>query len=129
MHFANIIAGVTTIFASVAAAQPTVRQAPEAYANLLVVNSVDHSQQPVRIPLAQLTTLDYDITKLELESLSVNVPDIPAPNVEDIVCQRYKDQYGVQFGSAEFTKGQPALIATNPVEFGWVLCYHKNKSS
>ncbi|KAF4965612.1 hypothetical protein FSARC_6599 [Fusarium sarcochroum] len=129
MHFTSIITGAAALFASAAAAQPTARQAPVAYANVMVYNSADHSQQPVRIPLAQLTTLDYKVTKLDLISLSVHIPDIPSPDTKDVVCQRYKDKYGVQFGSTEFTDGKPALISTNPVEFGWVLCYHKNKSS
>ncbi|KAF4436170.1 hypothetical protein F53441_13314 [Fusarium austroafricanum] len=129
MHFTSLFAGAVAVLASATTAQPTARQAPTAYANIMVSNSADHSQQPVRIPLAQLTTLDYAVTKLDLISLSVNIPDIPSPDLADVVCQRYKDKYGVQFGSAEFGKDKPALISTNPVDFGWVLCYHKNKSS
>ncbi|KAM0544362.1 hypothetical protein ACHAPJ_011898 [Fusarium lateritium] len=129
MHFASIIAGAVALFASAATAQPTARQAPVAYANVMVINSADHSRQPVRIPLAQLTTLDYKITELDLISLSVHIPNIPSPDTKEVSCQRYKDKYGVQFGSTEFTENKPALISTNPVEFGWVLCYHKNKSS
>jgi len=124
MHFTTIASAIA-LLASAAVAQPTARQAPTAYANIIVVNAADHSQQPVRIPLAQLTTLNYQVTELRLISLSVNIPDIPSPDVKDIVCQRYQDKYGVQFGSAEFGYEKPALIATNPVEFGWVLCYHK----
>ncbi|KAF5022180.1 hypothetical protein F66182_5767 [Fusarium sp. NRRL 66182] len=129
MHFTNIVTGAAALFASAATAQPAARQAPQAYANLLVINAADHSQQPVRIPLAQLTTLDYSATTLKLASLSVHIPDIPSPKLQDIVCQRYNDKYGVQLGSTEFTKDKPALLSTNPVDFGWVLCYHKYKAS
>lgn len=130
MRFTTILAGASALFASATTAQPTARQAPVAYANLLVFNSDDHSQTPVRIPLAQLTNnAHYKITKLQLESLSVHIPDIPSPNVEDVVCQRYQDKYGVQLGSTEFSKGQPALVSTNPVDFGYILCYVKGQSS
>jgi hypothetical protein len=130
MHFTSIITGAVALFASASIAQPTARQAPEAYANVMVYNSADHSQQPVRIPFGQLTNLDqYKITKLDLVGLSVNIPDIPAPDIKDVVCQRYNDKYGVQLGSTEFTYENPALISTNPVEFGWVLCYVRGKSS
>ncbi|EKJ73841.1 hypothetical protein FPSE_05964 [Fusarium pseudograminearum CS3096] len=125
MHFTAIMTGAVALLASATSAQPTTRQAPVAYANVMVVNANDHSQQPVRIPLAQLTTLKYSVTELRLISLSVNVPEIPSPDVKDVVCQRYQDKYGIQFGSTEFTEGKPALISTNPVDFGWVLCYHK----
>ncbi|KAF4990266.1 hypothetical protein FGRMN_8574 [Fusarium graminum] len=128
MHFSTV-ASTVAVLASMAAAQPTTRQAPVAYANLMVHNLNDHSQQPVRIPLAQLTTLNYHVTQMDLISLSVHVPGIPSPDVKDIVCQRYADKYGIQIGSAEFSEGKPALLSTNPVDFGWVLCYHKNKSS
>lgn len=129
MHFTTAITSAIALMASAGSAQPTARQAPVAYANVMVVNAADHSQQPVRIPLAQLTSLNYQVTELRLMSLSVHVPDIPSPDVKDVVCQRYNDKYGIQFGSTEFTDGKPALISTNPVEFGWVLCYHKNNSS
>ena len=124
MHFTTITSAIA-LLASAATAQPTARQAPTANANIMIVNAADHSQQPVRIPLAQLTTLNYPVTELRLISLGVNIPDIPSPDVKDIVCQRYQDRYGVQFGSTEFGYEKPALIATNPVDFGWVLCYHK----
>ncbi|KAM0536041.1 hypothetical protein ACHAO7_012325, partial [Fusarium culmorum] len=76
--------GAVALLASATSAQPTARQAPVAYANVMVVNANDHSQQPVRIPLAQLTTLKYSVTELRLISLSVNVPDIPSPDVKDV---------------------------------------------
>ncbi|KAL4731472.1 hypothetical protein ACLX1H_000440 [Fusarium chlamydosporum] len=119
MHFTTAITSAIALMASAGSAQPTARQAPVAYANVMVVNAADHSQQPVRIPLAQLTSLNYQVTELRLMSLSVHVPDIPSPDVKDVVCQRYNDKYGIQFGSTEFTDGKPALISTNPVEFGW----------
>ncbi|KAM5363518.1 hypothetical protein ACJZ2D_011961 [Fusarium nematophilum] len=113
MHFTTVVAGAAALFASVASAQ-----APVANAVILVFNEAEHSQTPMRIPLGQLTSANYQITKLSLESVNLNVPDIPSPDVEDIVCQRYKDKYGIQPGSTEFSKGKPALISTNPVEFG-----------
>lgn len=129
MYFTAIVTGAAALFASAASAQPTARQAPVAYANIMVYNSADHSQQPIQIPLGQLTNANYHVTKLSLISLSVHIPDIPSPDVKDVVCQRYKDQYGVQPGSAQFSYDNPALIATNPVDFGYVLCYVKPTSA
>ncbi|KAM0419044.1 hypothetical protein ACHAPT_011983 [Fusarium lateritium] len=130
MYFTSIITGAAALFASASMAQPTARQAPVAYANVMIYNSAQHSQEPVRLPLAQLVSLNqYQVTKLDLISLSVHIPDIPSPDVKDVVCQRYKDKYGVQLGSTEFSYEKPALISTNPVEFGYVLCYVRNKSS
>ncbi|KAF5537700.1 hypothetical protein FPHYL_12701 [Fusarium phyllophilum] len=127
MHFTTLLTSAIAL-ASTATSQPTARQAPTANAVIMIVNSADHSRQPVRIPLAQLTTLDYQVTELRLESLNVNIPDIEPPELSDVVCQRYRDKYGVQLGSTEFSHEKPALISTNPVEFGWVLCYRKDRA-
>ncbi|KAF9771347.1 hypothetical protein IL306_011006 [Fusarium sp. DS 682] len=130
MYFTALLTSAIIAFASAGASQPTERQAPTAYAVLSIVNSAENSKEPVRVPLAQLTTFshNYQVTELRLDGLNVNIPDIESPKIEDVVCQRYRDRYGVQFGSAEFTYNNPALISTNPVEFGWVLCYHKRSS-
>ncbi|KAF2705095.1 hypothetical protein K504DRAFT_460865 [Pleomassaria siparia CBS 279.74] len=74
----------------------------------------------------------------ELQEVTVNVNELVSINLDTvcglklttatdidintIVCQAYKDQDGKVKGSAEFTFANPALIATNPVQEGSVLC-------
>ncbi|CAI4212747.1 unnamed protein product [Parascedosporium putredinis] len=78
---------------------------------------------PVQVPLSTLTHVELTITGLQLTGVTVDIPDITPPSDTDVTCQMYKDEYGVQPGSAEFFKGHDAHISTNPVQFGWVLCY------
>ncbi|KAF1996260.1 hypothetical protein P154DRAFT_525693 [Amniculicola lignicola CBS 123094] len=47
-------------------------------------------------------------------------------DINDISCQAYRDDAGTQLGSALFTKAEPALIATNPVQERSILCKSKN---
>ncbi|KAK7413387.1 hypothetical protein QQX98_007764 [Neonectria punicea] len=129
MHFTTIIATLAATLASTATALPaqnTQRDAGVAAANVLAVNnpiSGSHSSTPVKIPFGKLTHFDLSITELQLKGVTVTVPGATAPDASKVTCQRYKDQYGVQPGSTAFTKGHDALISTNTVEFGWVLCY------
>lgn len=78
----------------------------------------------LEIPFGTLFHVDdTPITELRLKGAGATVPDLPEVNVSKITCQRYNDQYGTRVGSAPFTAESPALISTNAVEFGWVLCY------
>ncbi|OAA77806.1 hypothetical protein LEL_04629 [Akanthomyces lecanii RCEF 1005] len=78
----------------------------------------------LEIPFGTLFHVDdTPITELQLKGAGATVPDLPEVNVSKITCQRYNDQYGTRVGSATFTAESPALISTNAVEFGWVLCY------
>ncbi|KAF4979731.1 hypothetical protein FDECE_18019, partial [Fusarium decemcellulare] len=127
MQFFTLITAAAATFASTATALPSSineRAAGSAVAKILAINapiSGSHSQKNVYVPLGKLTHVDdLSITSLKLESIKVDVPNVPKPSVNDITCQMYKDQYGVQPGSAEFTKAKPALISTNSVDFGWV---------
>ncbi|KAK7419636.1 hypothetical protein QQX98_003227 [Neonectria punicea] len=126
MHFTTIITTLAATLASTATALPTERDANVAVVNVIAVNkpiSGSHSSTPVKIPFGKLTHFDLSITGLQLKSVTVHAPGVTAPDVSEVTCQMYKDQYGVQPGSAAFTKAQEALISTNSVEFGWVLCY------
>lgn len=78
----------------------------------------------VEIPFGTLFHVDdTPITELRLKGSGATVPDQPEVDVSTITCQRYNDQYGTRVGSAPFTAESPALISTNAVDFGWVLCY------
>ncbi|KPM38336.1 hypothetical protein AK830_g8229 [Neonectria ditissima] len=129
MHFTTLIATLAATLASTATALPaqnTERATTGAFANVIAVNnpiSGSHSSTPVKIPFGKLTHFDLSITGLQLKSITIDVPGVTAPDASEVTCQRYQDQYGVQRGSAAFTKAKEALISTNTVEFGWVLCY------
>ncbi|KAM5360197.1 hypothetical protein ACJZ2D_013907 [Fusarium nematophilum] len=94
-----------------------------AEASVFAFNSQKPGYKSFDIPLGKLTHFDHSITRLELRGISFNVPGTESPDPRDITCQMYKDKYGVTPGSTEFTMKTPALISTNPVPFGWVLCY------
>ncbi|KAI8960770.1 hypothetical protein F5Y11DRAFT_328739 [Daldinia sp. FL1419] len=114
--------------ASSAAALPT--EPPYAKVNLVAINhpvSGERSGTRVTIDLATLSHREnLPITGFAIESISITAPtapNAPTPSVEDITCQRYQDQFGVSRGSAAFTSSKDALISTNSVDFGYVLCY------
>ncbi|KAF7556741.1 hypothetical protein G7Z17_g1254 [Cylindrodendrum hubeiense] len=126
MHFTTVIATATAALASTAMALPSPKRAEgSAVANLIAVNGFgdDKDEAPITVPFGTLTHYDYQVTGLQLKSVTVDVPWGVVPDVSDITCQMYRDQYGVQPGSAKFTSSQDASLSTNPVEFGWVLCY------
>ncbi|KAI1802438.1 hypothetical protein F4811DRAFT_529215 [Daldinia bambusicola] len=124
------IATVVAALASSASALP--KQPAAARVNLIAINhpvSGAHSQQLVPVDIATLTHKDnLPITGFSIDSISVTVPPAPgqpAITKDDIVCQRYQDQWGTQRGSAAFTSDKDALVSTNSVDFGYVLCYVK----
>ncbi|KAF4995929.1 hypothetical protein FDECE_12658 [Fusarium decemcellulare] len=122
MHFTTIFTAAVATLASTASAAPKKIQ-NFANASVFAFNSNQEGYKSFEIPLGKLTHFDASITSLELRGIFYNVPDNDAPDPNAITCQRYKDQYGAHPGSAAFTKKKPAHIATNPVPFGWVLCY------
>ncbi|KAH7131322.1 hypothetical protein EDB81DRAFT_808364 [Dactylonectria macrodidyma] len=126
MHFTAIIATVAAALASAATALPTERDANVAVANVIAINKPldgSHSSTAVKIPFGKLTHFELPITGLKLKGVTVTVPGAVAPDASKVTCQMYKDKYGVQPGSAAFNKAHEALISTNTVQFGWVLCY------
>jgi hypothetical protein len=133
MHFTPVITMIAAI-ASTAAASPAGKPAPVAKVapdnNLAVVVvgaihgfGLEQTTTSVRIPFGKLTHFDkLPITSLEVRGVMVSGDGLPVPDDKKVRCRRYKDQYGLQLGSLEFKKGKEALISTNSVDFGWVLC-------
>ena len=133
MHSTTIITMLAAI-ASAASASPASKPAPVAKvapgSNLAVVVvgaisgwGYEQSTTPVRVPFGKLTHFDkLPISSLEVRGVMVSGDGLPVPKDDKVRCRRYKDQYGLQVGSLEFKKGNPALISTNSVDFGWVLC-------
>ncbi|KAF7558707.1 hypothetical protein G7046_g5439 [Stylonectria norvegica] len=139
MHFTSIFAVAATLFAATTTALPTlaIRKSTNttatAYANVIAINnSVRGPNDPpatktaLKIPFGKLTTFeDLPITGFHLEGITIDVDVIVKPQEKQVVCQRYRDQFGVQPGSLPFNTTTDALVSTNSVDFGWVLCYIK----
>ncbi|KAF4978471.1 hypothetical protein FZEAL_5157 [Fusarium zealandicum] len=124
MHFTTYLTAAAS-FALTATAIPTSENMPRdsdvAVANIYAING--QTKKPLEIPFGKLTHFDLSITELQLYDVTIDIVGIPPPGVGAVTCQMYKDSDGIRPGSAEFTKDNPALISTNPVDFGWVLCY------
>lgn len=73
-----------------------------------------------------LASFDVEVDKLtavELPSVcGLKIVSADGVDVKSVKCKAYKDAEGTQPGSAEFTSDKPALIATNPVQEGSILC-------
>lgn len=124
MLYSTIVTGIVA-FASAVTAAPT-KDKPTVGVAILTVNdpiSGEKSTSPLNVPLGVLThQKNIGITKLEIARVYSTVKGVDAPKIDQITCQMYKDQYGTQPGSAEFTAKKDALISTNTVPLGWVLC-------
>ncbi|KAI9692438.1 MAG: hypothetical protein M1822_006669 [Bathelium mastoideum] len=76
---------------------------------------------PVAIPLANLAVLPgAPVSASSLRIDNTTTTDFDLANVE---CRAYKDEAGVQPGSAPFTLAQEALLSTNLGSVSSVLCY------
>ncbi|KAH7260014.1 hypothetical protein FSOLCH5_009633 [Fusarium solani] len=121
MRFTN------SLFTAVAALASTASAGNMGVANILAITGPSggqHTEKTVTVPFGQLTHYDMAISELRLESIAVTLPGgAIEPDIQDITCQMYKDEHGLDPGSREFTIDRPALLSTNTVQFGWVLCY------
>ncbi|RGP79812.1 hypothetical protein FLONG3_2126 [Fusarium longipes] len=124
MHFPTILASLATFSSAVMAAPP--KEKPYVGVAIMTVNSPisgEKSTLPQNVPLGVLTHQDgVFVTELEIVNAFSTVKGVKAPKNDQIVCQMYKDQYATLPGSAEFTAKKPALISTNSVPLGWILC-------
>jgi len=73
-----------------------------------------------------LSTFDVEIGSLYVQDFpsvcGFKINSADGADVASVKCQAYKDAEGTEKGSAEFTADKPALIATNPVQEGSILC-------
>jgi len=133
MHFTSIITTVAVIASAASASPakkpaPVAKVAPDSTLAVVVVGAIngwgyESSTTPVRVPFGKLTHFDkLPISSLEVRGVMVIGDGLPVPKDDKVRCRRYKDQYGLQIGSLEFKKGNPAHISTGSVEFAWVLC-------
>lgn len=124
MHYSTIVTSIIT-FASAVTAAPT-KETPSVGVAIMTINdpiSGEKSTHPLNVPLGVLThQKNTGITKLEIARVYSTVKGVDAPEIDQITCQMYKDEYGTQPGSAEFTAKKDALISTNTVSLGWILC-------
>ncbi|KAJ4252395.1 hypothetical protein NW762_010993 [Fusarium torreyae] len=117
MHFPTILAGIATLSTAVAAAP---KEKPSVGVAIMTYNGDEST--PLNVPLGVLTHAKRQVTEIELVRAYSTVKGVEAPDVDDITCQMYKDKYGSVPGSKDFRARKGVIIATNPVEFGWLLC-------
>ncbi|RSL81374.1 hypothetical protein CEP51_005903 [Fusarium floridanum] len=115
------------LFTVVAALTSTATAGNMGYANILAIKGPSggqHTETEVTVPFGQLTHYDLAISELRLASIAVTLPGgAIEPDIQDITCQMYKDEHGLDPRSREFTIERPALLSTHTIQFGWVLCY------
>jgi hypothetical protein len=131
MHFSTLFTAVAAL-ASTAAALPAAESIDkrtmipnQVSVNVVIVDGLIPGQttKDVVVPLGKLTNFeDVNFTELRIKSINKVAP-VPAPDMNSIICQRYRDEYGAQAGSPPFTKNKPALVDTNSIKLGWILCY------
>ncbi|KAF5020589.1 hypothetical protein F66182_7375 [Fusarium sp. NRRL 66182] len=117
MQFLTILAGIATLSTAVAAAP---NEKP--YIGVAIMTYNGDESTPMNVPLGVLTHDTRKVTEIEIARVYSTVPGVQPPKLDQVTCQMYKDKYGSVPGSKDFTAEQGALISTNPVEFGWLLC-------
>jgi hypothetical protein len=118
MHVPTILASIATVSVTMAAA---VKQEYNVGVAMMTYNGDDSS--PLNVPLGVLTTnKGVEVTELEIARIYSSVEGVKPPKADQVTCQMYKDQWGTIPASKDFTAMKSALISTNPVPLGWVLC-------
>ncbi|KAF5000242.1 hypothetical protein FGRMN_1874 [Fusarium graminum] len=119
MHYPTVLFSIATLFNAVSAAP---KQEYNVGVAMMTYNGDDST--PLNVPLGVLThnPKSGPITELEIARIYSSVEGVKPPKEDQVVCQMYKDQWGTIPGSKEFTSKKSALISTNPVPLGWVLC-------
>jgi hypothetical protein len=118
MHVPTIFASIFTISAAMAAA---VKQEHNVGVAMMTYNGDDSS--PLNVPLGVLTTnKGVKVTELEIARIYSSVEGVKPPKADQVTCQMYKDQWGTVPASKDFTAKKGALIGTNSVPLGWILC-------
>ncbi|RSL72559.1 hypothetical protein CEP53_001059 [Fusarium sp. AF-6] len=124
MHFTSIFTAVVATLASTTTAAPAAPAATKKHSATVDVFAMNvDGYKSIMVPFGVLTHMDYRMTSLEVRGVFVDLPDGQDVDLNKVKCQMYKDSVGTQRGSDVFTKKKPAHVSTNPVEFGWVLCY------
>ncbi|KAJ3550219.1 hypothetical protein NM208_g111 [Fusarium decemcellulare] len=131
MHFTNLFA-TAIVIATTATATPVDLEArnslqPYPLVNLVAVTGTDlrfQKKKDVFVEFGKLTYIDHlSITELRVKDVFMGRSGVPKPKIDNVVCQRYLNEFGTVTGSDRFTKKKPALIDTNEIPFKWVLCY------
>ena len=86
---------------------------------------IPQTQVSEAIELNVLTGFDLSVTSINIDS-SVAPSNVDLSTIE---CSAFKDDAGVIPASNPFALAQAALISTNLVEIGSVLCYVTEASS
>ncbi|KAF4464547.1 hypothetical protein FALBO_8611 [Fusarium albosuccineum] len=114
MHFTNLFA-TAIVIATKATATP---------ADLEARNSLQPYPLVNLVAFGKLTYIDHlSITDLRVKDVFMGRSGVLKPKIDNVVYQRYLNEFGTVTGSDRFTKKKPALIDTNEIPFKWVLCY------
>jgi hypothetical protein len=118
MHVPTVLASILTVSGTMAAA---VKQEKNVGVAMMTYNGDD--SVPLNVPLGVLTTnKGVKVTELEIARIYSNVEGVKIPKADQVTCQMYKDQWGTIPASKDFTAKKSAVLSTNPVALGWVLC-------
>ncbi|KAF2097738.1 hypothetical protein NA57DRAFT_76547 [Rhizodiscina lignyota] len=114
---------LSTFAASLAAASPLVQRNATPSVEILAytagINNPNGSTQTITVKLNQLQYSSLEVTKLQVS----NDNGAGGINSNFVECRMYKDAAGTQVGSLPFNTTDPALISTNTVSIGSLLCY------
>ncbi|KAF4470468.1 hypothetical protein FALBO_2626 [Fusarium albosuccineum] len=134
MHFATLFTAVAAL-ASTSMALPTAENSDNVDKRTMIPNQVSvnvvavkgmipgQTKQDIVVPLGKLTYFkDVQFTELRIKSINKVAP-VPMPDINKIVCQRFRDEFGAQTGSEAFTVKKGTVVDTNAIPLGWVLCY------
>ncbi|KAK4616127.1 Ecp59-1 [Fulvia fulva] len=115
---------LTLALAALSTATPLSRR-DQYYGVSLAVNTNPAGQpetaSPAPIELNVLTSLGgVSASKLTIDP---NIGPFGGLDINSIECRAYKDAAGVVPGSKAFHVNEPAVLSTNVVEVGSVLCY------
>ncbi|PMD43302.1 hypothetical protein L207DRAFT_631420 [Hyaloscypha variabilis F] len=84
-----------------------------------------HITIPLQVPLYHLTRCSLPPSHL-CSASKLTIDPLSSPTNVDlnaVECRAYKDAEGMLPGSAAFTVGKPALLSTNLVDVGSMICY------
>lgn len=112
------VATVSAILATAASALP---QSGRLIAEITA--TTPSGQIKFDVPIGEVVHKQFSVTQLALTGAHTDAMDHPGADFSRIRCQRFKDAEATQPGSVVFSQNNPAYIATNPVEFGYVRCY------
>jgi hypothetical protein len=132
MHPSTILPSLLTLTSLISATPTPAPASRDQYYGISVAYVVSPGTSPQKvikpgpIELNKLGVCQGNITAGECDVSELAIQNSTASgglNISAVECRAYKDKAGVVPGSATFRVGKPALISTNLVTIGGILCY------